>query len=430
MCDTSTINTGIGLHSKIALLKSTAFLAKNFAHGDAALFDKQEILMSSPIQFFQTQIAAARAAKRTLRIRGGGTKDFYGNAINPAHEVLDTRSYRGITSYEPSELVVTVRTGTPLAELEAALLEKNQYLPFEPPHFSPGSTVGGMVAAGLSGAARATAGSVRDHILGVQIINGAGEILNFGGTVMKNVAGYDVSRLLAGSMGTLALITEVSIKVLPLPVADAAIGFEISQANALALMHSWRALPLPINSTAWVAGHATRSGKDGLFVRLRGAKAAVESASQWMLSKHEGYVIPLEHSAPEWRLAVNHQLPFFEPPAADLCLWRLSLPATTPVLDLPPSVNDAQYVEWQGAQRWLWAKASERDALQAIARAAGGHAVLFKASQSGASSGAPNGTEADKAAGAFQAQSAVLEKINLGLRQQLDPHQVFNTRRI
>ena len=369
------------------------------------------------------QINQAKADKRTLRIRGGGSKDFYGNALGQ-HTVLDTRTHSGITSYEPSELVVTARAGTPLAELEAALAEKNQYLPFEPPSFGAGGTVGGMVAAGLSGAARAVTGSVRDHILGVQIVNGTGEVLNFGGTVMKNVAGYDVSRLMAGSMGTLALITEVSLKVLPIPVADATLMCQIGQTAALKLMNQWRAQPLPINSTAWLSDDTASPAADYLFVRLRGAKAAVDSALgliQQGVHAAGGTATPMEASAAaeDWRTANNHQMPFFtKAPADDLCLWRLSIAATTPVLDVPYS----QYVEWQGAQRWLWARASERDALQALASKAGGHAVLFRVSQKQG--------DADKAHGAFQALSPVLQKINRGLREQLDPHGVFNTRRM
>ncbi len=372
---------------------------------------------------FQDQIAAARAANQTLRICGGGTKDFYGNAIGN-HAVLDTRTHSGITSYEPSELVVTVKAGTSLAELEAALLEKNQYLPFEPPSFSSGGTVGGMIASGLSGAARAVVGSVRDHILGVQIVNGAGEVLNFGGTVMKNVAGYDVSRLMAGSMGTLALITEVSIKVLPLPVADATLLCQIGQVAALKLMNQWRSQPLPINSTAWVRDDTASPVSDYLFVRLRGAKAAVDSALGHIQKDVEalgGTATPMDATAAanDWRAANNHQMPVFtKAPSDDLCLWRLSIAATTPALNIP----HAQYIEWQGAQRWLWARASEQSALQAMSHAAGGHATLFRASQLGG--------DTDKAAGAFQAQSAVLSKINQGLREQLDPYQVFNTGRI
>ena len=177
------------------------------------------------------RIRAAAAAGTPLRIRGGGTKDFYGERL--VGEVLDTAPLAGITSYEPSELVVTVRAGTPLAALEAALADKGQCLPFEPPHFAPGGTVGGMVAAGLSGPARATAGSVRDYVLGLSMVNGRAEHLTFGGQVMKNVAGYDVSRLMAGSLGTLGLITEVSLKVLPVAPAEATLRFTLDEAGAI-----------------------------------------------------------------------------------------------------------------------------------------------------------------------------------------------------
>lgn len=379
--------------------------------------------MTSSLQHLQDQINAARADKKTLRIRGGGSKDFYGNALGE-FAVLDTRAHSGIASYEPSELVVTVRAGTPLAELEATLLEKNQYLPFEPPSFSSGGTVGGMVASGLSGAARASVGSVRDHVLGIQIANGAGEILNFGGTVMKNVAGYDVSRLLTGSMGTLALVTEVSLKVLPIPVADATLMCQIGQAAALKLMNQWRALPLPINSTAWVRDDTASPVADYLFVRLRGAKAAVNSATTLIQQGVEtagglASLMDATAAAEDWRTTNNHQKPFFaKAPADDLCLWRLSIAATTPALDVPHS----QYIEWQGAQRWLWARAAEGAALQATAHTAGGHATLFKSSQAL--------SETDKASPIFQPLAPVLAKINQGLREQLDPHQVFNTGRI
>jgi len=372
---------------------------------------------STTLQSLVDQIVEARNARRCLRIRGGGSKDFYGNALGN-FAVLDTRVHSGITSYEPSELVVTAKAGTPLMELEAALLEKNQYLPFEPPNFTPESTVGGMVAAGLNGAARASSGSVRDHVLGVQMVSSAADILSFGGTVMKNVAGYDVSRLLAGSMGTLGLISEVSLKVLPLPVMDRTIGFDVDQAKAITLMNRWRALPLPINSTAWVDARGTKLGRDALFVRLRGAVAAVESAVSQMTKSHSGYQLPAEHSPSVWRSANDHALPFFVPPTPDLCLWRLSLPATTP----PLKVNHPQNIEWQGAQRWLWAPASEALALREIATQAGGHATLFRASVTH--------SDADKSAGVFQSLSLVLSRLNQNLRQQLDPHGVFNTGRM
>ena len=196
------------------------------------------------------QVRAAGAHPTPLHIRGGGSKDFYGTLAQG--EPLDTRDWRGIVSHEPTELVVTVRAGTPLAELEAVLAEKNQCLPFEPPHFGPSATVGGMVAAGLSGPARASVGAVRDYVLGLQLINGRAEHLVFGGQVMKNVAGYDLSRLMVGAWGTLGVLTEVSLKVLPIAPAEATLRFECSQAEALRRLHALGGQPLPLNASCWV----------------------------------------------------------------------------------------------------------------------------------------------------------------------------------
>jgi glycolate oxidase FAD binding subunit len=192
--------------------------------------------MLAPLAHLTEQIRNASLSGTPLRIRGGGSKDFLG--LPSQGEVLDTRTWTGIVSYEPSELVVTVRAGTPLAELEAELAGQGQCLPFEPPHFRliPGTgpaTVGGMVSAGLSGPARASVGCVRDYVLGAQLLNGRAELLQFGGQVMKNVAGYDVSRVLAGAMGTLGVLTEVSLKVLPVAPAEATLVFELPQAEAL-----------------------------------------------------------------------------------------------------------------------------------------------------------------------------------------------------
>ncbi|MGB4362047.1 MAG: glycolate oxidase subunit GlcE, partial [Rhodoferax sp.] len=207
--------------------------------------------MDTALQHLIDQINAAAAQRTPLRIRGGGSKDFYGET--PQGELLDTTAYSGIVSYEPSELVVTVRAGTPLAELEATLAEKGQCLAFEPPRFgSANGTCGGMVAAGLSGPARASVGSVRDYVLGIELVNGRGEQLTFGGQVMKNVAGYDVSRLMVGAMGTLGLLTDISLKVLPVAPAEATLVFELDQASALAHLHRWGAQPLPLNASCWV----------------------------------------------------------------------------------------------------------------------------------------------------------------------------------
>lgn len=371
-------------------------------------------------------VRAAAASGRTLRLRGGGTKDFWGAPLQG--EVLDTRSYAGIISYEPSELVVTARCGTPLAELEAALAEKGQCLAFEPPHLGPGATVGGMVAAGLAGPARASVGSVRDFVLGARMLNGKGEDLTFGGQVMKNVAGYDVSRLLAGSWGTLGIVTEVSLKVLPVAPGEATLMCAgIGQKDALDLLHRWGGQPLPLNASAWVHDTTANPGDDYLFVRLRGAVAAVESAVTRMGADAQArgaQVLRMDNqeAMQDWRASGEQTLQFFEPPSGDLCLWRLSVPQTAPVLDLPSIGNPAQYIEWQGAQRWLWAPATAATALREAARAAGGHATLFRASVLGGSS--------DKSVGVSTPQDAVQQRIQRELQKQFDPQGVFATGRL
>ena len=186
-----------------------------------------------------------------LRIRGAGSKDFYGGML--AGDVLDVGVYKGIVAYEPTELYITARCGTPLAEIEAVLAEKGQMLAFEPPHFS-GATVGGCVAARLSGLRRQQAGAVRDFVLGVKLIDGTGQMLDFGGQVMKNVAGYDVSRLLAGSMGTLGVLAEVTLKVLPRPVAERTLVFAVDEGEAIRRLNEWGGQPLPVSASFWHEG--------------------------------------------------------------------------------------------------------------------------------------------------------------------------------
>ncbi len=222
-------------------------------------------MQDTALQSLIDAVRAAAASATPLRIRGGGTKDFHGQRLHG--QVLEISALSGIVSYEPSELVVTVRGGTPLAELEGALAEQGQCLPFEPPRFRAGGTVGGMVAAGLSGPARASVGAVRDYVLGLKLLNGRGELLTFGGQVMKNVAGYDVSRLMAGAWGTLGVITEVSLKVLPVAPMEATLRFECGQAEALRRLNDWGGQPLPLNASCWVED----AGVGVLYLRLRGA---------------------------------------------------------------------------------------------------------------------------------------------------------------
>jgi glycolate oxidase FAD binding subunit len=329
------------------------------------------------------RIRTAAAQGTPLRIRGGGTKDFYGERLEG--EPLDTRALQGVVSYEPSELVVTVRAGTPLAELEQVLAARGQCLPFEPPHFAPGATprepsgervpdsgtaagraatVGGMVAGGLSGPARASVGAVRDYILGLVLVNGRGEELVFGGQVMKNVAGYDVSRLMAGAMGTLGLITEVSLKVLPVAPAEATLRFRMPQDEALKRLNAWGGQPLPLNASCW---HPTEAGT--LYLRLRGAVAAVEAACRAL----GGERLDTAVAATEWNACRDQRAAWFAE-AEGRDLWRLSVPQTAPVLDLP----EPPLVEWHGAQRWVRVDAGDGHHVRQQALAAGGHATLFR----------------------------------------------------
>ena len=380
--------------------------------------------MDAELNSLVDAVRQAAADGRILRLRGGGSKDFWGQSLTG--EVLDTRAYQGIVSYEPSELVVTVRCGTPLAELEAALAEKGQCLAFEPPHFGQGSangaTVGGMVAAGLSGPARATAGAVRDYVLGARFINGLGENLTFGGQVMKNVAGYDVSRLMAGSWGTLGLITEVSLKVLPLAPAEATLMIPgLAQGPALDLLHRWGGQPLPLNASTWVRDTTAQPVADVLFVRLRGAVAAVQSAIGKMSADATALgaqVQQMAEAAQDWRASGEQTLPFFDAPSPDACLWRLSVPQTAPVLDLPY----ATYIEWQGAQRWLWAPATAAVSLRELAQLVGGHATVFRASAAHAA--------ADKTVGVNTPLEPVQQRIQQQLQKQFDPKGVFATGRL
>ncbi|MEY4726601.1 MAG: hypothetical protein RLZ36_1228 [Pseudomonadota bacterium] len=379
------------------------------------------------LQDFTDRILHAAQTGQPLRLRGGGTKDFLAQSLQG--EVLDTRAYSGILSYEPSELVITVRAGTPLAEVEAALVDKGQSFAFEPPHLGEGATIGGMVAAGLAGPARASVGTVRDFVLGARLINGKGEHLTFGGQVMKNVAGYDVSRLLAGSWGQLGLITEVSLKVLPVAPGEATLVCAgVSQAQALALINQWGGQPLPLNASAWVYDTTANPAQDFFFVRLRGAVAAVDAAVVKMSADVQALGAQVTRMNPQevaddWRASGEQTLDFFKAPSAQDCLWRLSVPQTAPVLDV--RVNGmpcAQYIEWHGAQRWLWAPASAAMHVRDAAVQAGGHATLFRTSSAHG--------DADKQVGVYTPLNAVQQRIQNELKKQFDPAGIFNPGRV
>ena len=389
--------------------------------------DLEQVLAS-----IRAAAAAPVGQRKTFRIHGSGSHDFYGECLEG--ELLETRGLHGILQYEPSELVVTVAAGTSLLDLENALAEKGQCLAFEPPHFhrendSRHATVGGMVAAGLSGPARASVGAVRDFVLGLRFINGRGEHLTFGGQVMKNVAGYDVSRLLAGSWGTLGLITEVSLKVLPVAPAEAFFMCQFPQDQALNLLHQWGGQPLPLNASCWVKDTTASGAPDMLFLRLRGAHAAVEAAKIRMSQDVAALNSQLVEQAAElavkdWRSARDQRLPYFTENAtsSELALWRFSVPQTAPVLSLPRTAT-APLIEWHGAQRWVWAPLSDAQAIRQAAAQVGGQATLFRRPQQATA-------EQVSPAAVITPLDTVQQRIQHALKNEFDPAGIFGPRRI
>ncbi|SPO67057.1 glycolate oxidase subunit GlcE [Pseudomonas sp. JV241A] len=333
------------------------------------------------------QVNQARAEGTPLQIRGGASKAFLGRQV--AGVALDTREHRGIVNYDPTELVITARAGTPLHELSAALEAAGQMLPCEPPHSDDGATLGGMVAAGLSGPRRPWAGSVRDYVLGTRVISGLGLHLRFGGEVMKNVAGYDLSRLMAGSFGCLGLISEVSLKVLPKPRSEAHIALHIDPQQALLKLAQWGQQPIPISAAC----------HDGTVLRLRleGGEGSVKAARDRLGGER--------FEASWWQNLNNRRLAFFADPRP---LWRLSLPNNSPALAL----SGAQLLDWAGAQRWLKSEARAETIRAAVSRL-GGHATCYSASDS-----------------PFQPLPAALLRYHQQLKQRLDPQGIFNPGRM
>lgn len=349
--------------------------------------------MDHVLQQLKERIVSATANKVALQLRGGGTKDWYGQ--QPTGEILDTRAYSGIIDYDPTELVITARCGTPLAEMENALAEQNQMLAFESPHFGNTATIGGVVASGLSGPRRSAVGAVRDYMLGAVLMDGKGDVLHFGGQVMKNVAGYDVSRLLAGSLGTLGLILEVSLKVLPKPFAQSTRCFEMKQAEAIQRLNEWGGQPLPISASAWIDGV--------LSIRLSGAQAAVNAAQQKMGGT------ALSNADAFWQAVREQTHDFFK--SNEASLWRLSMPSVAPVIALPGT----QLLEWGGAQRWLKTSADELS-IRTIVEKVGGHATLFKGG--------------DKSVGVFHPLAPAVAAIHRNLKVSFDPSGIFNPGRM
>ena len=373
------------------------------------------------IDLFREQILAAAKNKSPLSIEGGGTKAWYGNSNT--YTKLNTNTYSGILEYQPEELVITACAGTPLKEIEAALAAKNQVLAFEPPHFGESATFGGAIASGLAGPGRISVGNLRDFVLGARILDGKGQDLSFGGKVMKNVAGYDVSRLLPGSMGTLSLLLEASVKVLPRPAATASLRCNITQARALQLLNEWAGQPLPLSASCWIGNPSAGDGE--LTIRLAGAAAAVKAAIPLMGAAVNATELDPSAATEFWYALREQQLPAFTSLKLEDTLYRLALPAACGPLKLE-NVSGDIVLEWHGQQRWFTAASDDATfaSIKALANANGGHATRFK-----------QGANVDPSKQRFtllseQAHSTALEAVQARLRAAFDPAGVFATSRL
>lgn len=339
------------------------------------------------------QVNAALANARPLCLRGGNSKAFYGG--EPVGDPLDITGHRGIINYEPTELVLTARAGTPLAVVEQALAAENQLLPFEPPNHSGDATIGGAIASGLSGPRRPWAGSARDLVLGLGLINGRGEHLHFGGQVMKNVAGYDVSRVVTGALGTLGIITQVSLKVLPRPQRTSTHVLEMAPEAAMRQVERWFREGLPVSGAA-------HDGK-ALYLRLEGTELAVNAADA---------IVGGDTSAdPDtWWVALRDQRhSWFE--ITDQPLWRIALPP----LSAPLELDGEEFHDWNGQLRWLRSSLPAQRIRERVA-ALGGHATLFR--------GDAGDTEV------FHPLPEPVMALQRRLKQAFDPHGIFNPGRL
>ncbi|MDH5424778.1 MAG: glycolate oxidase subunit GlcE [Gammaproteobacteria bacterium] len=352
--------------------------------------------MTDQTQALQEQITAAYANKTACRIEGGNSKHFIGNPS--AGEQVSTKNHTGIISYDASELVLTARSGTTLKEISAALAVNNQSLPFEPPAFSEHATIGGTIACNLSGPARAYSGAARDFVLGTRIINGKGEVLQFGGQVMKNVAGYDASRLMAGAYGTLGLLLEVSLKILPKAQTEITIKSQQSADAAINIINQLAGKYLPISASCYFDEH--------LYIRLNSSQQNCEAASQMICQQITAQ--PIESSAELWQQILEQQHVFFD---TDQPVARISLPATSQHI----AITGEQLIEWGGALRWLKTDQPIEQLRQTV-QALGGHVSAYK--------NYPADTEY------FQPLASGISILHKGLKNAFDPAGILNPGRL
>ena len=342
----------------------------------------------------QQQVLDALQNETPLNIGGSGGKTFLGNSVDASAQQIDVSKHRGIVEYDSRELVLTARSGTPLQEIKAALAASGQMLAFEPPHFGTGATLGGTIACGLSGPRRPYSGSARDFVLGCKLLNGRGEILRFGGQVMKNVAGYDVSRLMVGAYGTLGILLEISLKVLPRPKASLTVAYECSPVEAISDMSALLSKPLPVDAACYHGDHC--------YMRISGSAQAVREAR----TKIPGEVVA--DAEKFWHALREHQLAFFHHRSA---LYRIMVKPATP----PLNIDGAWLLDWGGAQRWLYSDEDVASIRHRVA-AVGGHVTVFRGS-------IPNED-------IFQPMSAPLMAIHRRLKASFDPKNIFNRGRL
>ena len=338
------------------------------------------------------RVLEASRTGTALRLRGSGSKDFYGEQL--VGEVLDLSPYRGIVDYEPSELVITARCGTPLSEIERTLAQHGQFLAFEPPAIAADPTIGGVIAAGLSGPRRMQVGAVRDFVLGATLLDANAEALHFGGRVMKNVAGFDVSRLLCGSLGILGILTEVSLKVLPRPRCEETVRLALSAGDAVSVFNRWGSLPLPISAATWIDGTA--------WVRLSGALPAVRAARERIGAE----AVDTTAAAAFWDSLRHYSHAFF----AHDGIWRVSVPSAVQPLPLPGDL----LIDWGGSLRWHAGDMGGSD-VRAMASAAGGTALRWRGETGGSR---------------FHPLTPAITEIHRRLKQRFDPRGLFNRNRL